>query len=185
MLAYRNTGCCAGRDRGRACILRPRVSIGWDLVPQSNASALISTHSTANRSNRDAQERACCQHGKPGCSQTPPTTTTNLTDRPRVHNASPSADRNAPLERTTTDRGLRGARRVAAPIAPAFAALNPNLGQLDPNGPNQGVVIPGWTRTRPFDVGAGPDQGAARHPRCGRDSGKNKTRRRARRAHHS
>ena len=43
---------------------------------------------------------------------------------------------------------------VAAPIAPAFAALNPNLGQLDPNGPNQGVVI-GLDEDAPFRAALG------------------------------
>ena len=42
---------------------------------------------------------------------------------------------------------------VAAPIAPAFAALNPNLGTLDPNGPNQGVVI-GLDEDAPFRAAA-------------------------------
>ena len=71
-----------------------------------------------------------------------------------MHNASPSADRNAPLDRPATDRGLRGTRGRRWPMTPAFAALNPNLGQLDPNGPNQGVVI-GLDEDAPFRAALG------------------------------
>ena len=121
---------------------------------QSAASALTSTHPTANFKPRRARALSC-QHGKPGCSQTPPTTTATLTDRPRLHDTSPSADRNTPLDRTPTDRGLRGtSSRSTAPMTPAFAALNPNLGQLDPNGPNQGVVI-GLDEDAPFRAALG------------------------------
>ncbi len=61
-----------------------------------------------------------------------------------------------PPRRWTSLRRTAGcaALAVAAPIAPAFAALNPNLGTLDPNGPNQGVVI-GLDEDAPFRAALG------------------------------
>ena len=85
--------------------------------------------------------------------QTPPTTTAaTLTDRPRVHNASPSADR-----KRAAGPHCDGPR-AAAPRSPRRSRpvrrLNPNLGQLDPNGPNQGVVI-GLDEDAPFRAALG------------------------------